>query len=550
MYLDYFGLRQRPFLISPDPAFLYPSGSHREALAHLGYGLEREGGFVLLTGEVGTGKTTLCRLLIEQLPPSFRLAYILNARLDSGGVLAGICKELGIDLPPAADDRLCVERLHDNLLAAHGEGRQTLVIIEEAQNLDPAVLETLRLLTNLETASAKLLHILLIGQPELLDTLRRPDLRQLNQRVVSRCHLGPLSLTDTRPYLDHRVRVAGCERGLFSPRAARRIHRRTQGIPRLINLLAERALLGAYAEQRRQVSAGVVKRAAREVLDMPVAPRAPGLAWRGLAGAAVLVAGAAALGYGWFGASLPGPGPSMAGSLDRAAVPGVAGSGPASAPAPAEPPPGEGVFARWLAPWGIQGAARSVDEACGVALRWGLACESLRGLGAEALLALDQPLLVTLFNDSEGLDFYLADGAVQGTVSLVNAAGVRRLTRPEFAARWSGDGWLLWQPPASYRQPLLPGARDPQLLPAVVDALVARGYLAAPLVTGGDYGAFLVEQVRSFQRDRGLAADGVLGVHTLVALGVGGLTEVAPAPEGAGGPRAVDPPPLASAEQR
>lgn len=527
MYLDHFGLRQRPFLISPDPAFLYPSGGHREALAHLGYGLEREGGFVLLTGEVGTGKTTLCRLLIEQLPATFRLAYILNARLDSGGVLAGICKELGIDLPPGADDRICVERLHDNLLAAHGEGRQTLVIIEEAQNLDPVVLETLRLLTNLETASAKLLHILLIGQPELLDTLRRPDLRQLNQRVVSRCHLGPLSLADTCAYLDHRVRVAGGERPLFSARAARRIHHRAQGIPRLINLLAERALLGAYAEQRRQVTAGVVNRAAREVLEGPAParegrPRLPAL---GLI-LALVVAGAAALGLRWLDVA-PRP-PAAAPTAEVQAVPAPDVAATPAPPTSDGPPPGTGVFARWLAPWGIHGAARSVDEACGVALRRGLACESLAGLGPEALLALHQPVLVTLFNDSEGLDFHLVAGATAEGVAVVNASAARTLTRGEFAARWSGDGWLLWQPPAGYRQALLPGAQDPQLLPAVVDALVARGYLAEPLVTGGDYGAYLVEQVRRFQGDRGLAADGVLGVHTLVALGVGGLVSATP----------------------
>ncbi|KJS05660.1 MAG: hypothetical protein VR73_11815 [Gammaproteobacteria bacterium BRH_c0] len=528
MYLDYFSLRQRPFLISPDPAFLYPSDSHREALAHLQYGLEREGGFILLTGEVGTGKTTLCRLLIEQLPDTFRLAYILNARLDSPGVLAGICRELGILLPAGADAKTCVELLHDNLLAAHGDNRQTLVVIEEAQNLDPEVLETLRLLTNLETSSAKLLHILLIGQPELLATLRRPDLRQLNQRVVSRCHLGPLSVAETRAYLNHRVTVAGGQRSLFSGGAIRCIHRKSQGIPRLINLLAERCLIGAFAEQRSTVSAAVVRRAATEVLDIPLASPARSLPWPA---ATALVVLAVLVLTGLVLTVVPQL--DLADWYTRSSE--VVHQSDSPLAVPTETSPSLGVFQRWLSLWGVDAVARSLDEACGAAQRRGLRCDVVEGLTLEGLLGLDHPLLVTLHNDREGLDFYLVDGylgvssglgnglesGVQEQVSVANSSGAHWLDKATFAARWSGDGQLIWRAPPGYSEPLLPGAHNPALVAFVTEALMARGYLAEPLVTGGFYTDYLAQLVQRFQLDQGLGSDGILGVRTLAGLSAG-----------------------------
>ncbi|MBC6427650.1 MAG: AAA family ATPase, partial [Cellvibrionales bacterium] len=274
MYLGYFGLERDPFTISPDPAFLYPSPQHRQALAHLKYGLDREGGFVLLTGEVGTGKTTLTRLLLEQLPGNVRVAYILNARLNALDLLRSICHEL--ELPQTADAsvKALTDTLNRDLLATHAAGKKTLLIIEEAQNLDPDVLETLRLLTNLETNTTKLLHILLVGQPELLDLLARTELRQLNQRVVSRFHLDPLSLSETGHYLAHRLRRAGCNRALFDADTVRALYTRAAGIPRMLNLLAERTLLGTYASNAPRPTPKIARTAAREVLGTPP-PRRP-----------------------------------------------------------------------------------------------------------------------------------------------------------------------------------------------------------------------------------------------------------------------------------
>ncbi|MGV6807983.1 MAG: ExeA family protein, partial [bacterium] len=271
MYLAHFGLFKKPFLISPDPEFLYPSPGHQEAFAHLRYGLQREGGFLVLTGEVGTGKTTLCRLLIEQLPEQFRLAYILNAQLDSLGLLRSICKELQIQTNEQSDDlNSYVEALYETLLKGYSNNQKTLIIIEEAQNLDPRVLETLRLLTNLETNTTKLLHILLIGQPELLDVLARPQLRQLNQRVVSRFHLSALSRKEVDLYVAHRLATActrdGRSSAVFDNSALSAIYRHSKGIPRLINLLAEQALIAAYAENKSSVDGALVNRATKEAL--------------------------------------------------------------------------------------------------------------------------------------------------------------------------------------------------------------------------------------------------------------------------------------------
>ncbi len=267
MYTRYFGLKEKPFTIAPDPRYLYMSELHREALAHLLYGIHNDGCLILLTGDVGTGKTTVCRCLLAQLPEKTDIAIILNPKLTIVELFKTICEEL--DVPGIQDSpssKSYVDNLNSYLLDAHAKGRSTVLIIDEAQNLDVEILEQLRLLTNLETDTHKLLQIVLLGQPELRDMLSSPQLTQINQRVTSRYHLQPLKPGDVRRYIQHRIYIAGgSDRSLFSPQAIRHVIKVSKGIPRTINLLCDRALLGAYAEHKDRVDLKIIKKAAKEV---------------------------------------------------------------------------------------------------------------------------------------------------------------------------------------------------------------------------------------------------------------------------------------------
>ncbi len=267
MYKSYFGFGETPFAITPDPKFLYMSQRHQDALAHLKYGLFETNGFVLLTGEVGTGKTALCRCLLEQLPATIDAALILNPRQTAFELVANICDELHIDYPhDTTSIKVLIDLLNAHLLENHARGRRTILIIDEAQNLSDEVLEQVRLLTNLETTKRKLLQILLAGQPELQAMLSRPQLRQLTQRITARYHIAPLTPVETGAYIRHRMGVAGVERPIFSKEAITKIHKLCRGTPRLINIICDRALLGAYAQNRPTIDARIVNQAAREVL--------------------------------------------------------------------------------------------------------------------------------------------------------------------------------------------------------------------------------------------------------------------------------------------
>jgi general secretion pathway protein A len=267
MYNNYFGLAETPFSIAPDPRYLYMSERHREALAHLLYGINSEGCFVLLTGEVGTGKTTVCRCLLEQMPENCDVAFIFNPKLTAEELLATICKEFGIPSPQNGGSvKAYVDRLNEYLLDAHAKGRKAVLIIDEAQNLGVEVLEQMRLLTNLETNRRKLLQIILLGQTELREMVARPALRQLAQRITARYHLMPLSKREVSAYVAHRLAVSGARNRLFPVSTMGMLCRLSGGIPRLINVLCDRALLGVYIEGEATVSRRILAKAAREVL--------------------------------------------------------------------------------------------------------------------------------------------------------------------------------------------------------------------------------------------------------------------------------------------
>ncbi len=287
MYTQFFGLQQEPFSIAPDPRYLFMSERHREALAHLLYGVRSGGGFVLLTGEIGAGKTTVCRCFLEQVPRRCNVAYIFNPKQSVEELLESICDEFRIprdpDKPAPTTVKQHVDVLNDFLLRTHAVGQNNVLVIDEAQLLSPDVLEQLRLLTNLETSERKLLQIILIGQPELRKLLARPQLEQLAQRVIARYHLKALSESETRQYIQHRMAVAGLTSALpFNARALHRIHQLARGVPRRINLLCDRALLGAYASGQPTANVAVVDKAAAEVLGKTPARNrnTPSAPWR------------------------------------------------------------------------------------------------------------------------------------------------------------------------------------------------------------------------------------------------------------------------------
>ena len=334
MYRDYFGIEGNPFKNTPDPSYLYLSDRHQEALAHLQYGIHGSSGFVLLTGEVGTGKTTVCRYLLENLPENVDLALCLNPRLNEAELLATICDELRIDIsrciPDSVKDHM--DALNNHLLVGYAKGRRAVLIIDEAQNLDYPLLEQVRLLTNLETASTKLLQIILIGQTELKDILEQENMRQLNQRITARYHLEPMSEPEAEKYIRHRLQVGGLEPDLMDPSALAEIFDRSGGVPRLINSICERSLLGAYAKEKKSIDRAMARLAANEVLgehlDLPTSPE-PSQQKTEPARVVFATLLAAAVVMGTF----------TLGSQDKAEIKKAPASGPAAETREVSPPP-------------------------------------------------------------------------------------------------------------------------------------------------------------------------------------------------------------------
>lgn len=272
MYEQYFGLNSKPFTITPDPRYLFMSNRHTEGLAHLLYGVTDSGGFIQLTGEVGTGKTTLIRALLEQLPKKIEIALIMHTQISAEEFLIEICNELKIKNSSKSMIEI-VNLLNHYLLEQYSDGKRVILLVDEAQNLKPEVLEQLRLLTNLETAHKKLLQIILIGQPELRDVLAKNNLRQLAQRVTARYHLEPLSQLETNLYIDHRLKIAGARTGIFDKLAKKEVFKYSTGVPRLINIICDRALLGAYSADSVEVTKDIISKAHNEIQGIVETPK-------------------------------------------------------------------------------------------------------------------------------------------------------------------------------------------------------------------------------------------------------------------------------------
>jgi len=544
MYAPFFGLKQAPFSIAPDPHYLFMSERHREALAHLLYGLDGGGGFVLLTGEIGAGKTTVCRCFLEQIPANCNVAYIFNPKLTVTELLQAICDEFHVQVPAGAlTVKDYVDPLNAFLLAQHAAGRNNVLIIDEAQNLSADVLEQLRLLTNLETSERKLLQVVLIGQPELRGMLARPELEQLAQRVIARFHLGALSEAETAQYIRHRMNVAGLTGALPFDRAALRlIHQLTRGVPRRINLLCDRALLGGYASGQAEVTPAIVRQAAAEVFDAQLAaPRRKRKRRTDPIGLGLVVLAAALAGAGLAWALQQ---QSRAGRGDKAATAGATAASAASAPASAAsaapqasrpasaasaaaPSPEPLRLADWTPTdgdawaalaqrWGLPLPAQA--DACATAAQHGLQCYRSPSGSLSLIRLIDRPVLLTLQRPGQPPALAALVGLDGQQATLMVDGKPRRVALTELASAWRGEFTTFWRVPPGYASradnigPLRAWLHE-QL--TRISGTAAAASAAASTPPGWPE---LSRQVQAFQASQGLQPDGRVGPITLMQI--------------------------------
>lgn len=536
MYLRYFGLDEAPFSITPDPAFVFLSPRHRDALAHLMYGIGQggSGGFVQLTGEVGTGKTTLCRCLLEQVPEGTHIALLLNPLVSPRELLAAISEELGIDVSDSIDStRLLVDGLNHYLLAAHARGERVVVVIDEAQNLSIEALEQVRLLTNLETSKEKLLQVVLLGQPELRELLQRRTLRQLAQRITARYHLSPLGPKDTHLYIRHRMQVAGAQRNPFKRSAMNALYQRSQGIPRLINIIADRSLIAAFAKERVEVTAGMVHEAANEVQlgEHQVKRVRWPLVLGGVAATAAVVLAVATFSDfrlpaipATIESASVNPQVFDEPELKAAAIPRNAPASPADLPAP------EALDMAWLADhqqsvweglaemWQQPGAGFAIQAACNGDNTAGYACLRDQGnwskvdwLGLPTILVLrgDTPSYLLL----QGLD---GDRLLVGSGEQLNT-----FSKGSVESMWLGTYLIAWPQAEGWPPFIGRGGTGP----AVTTVLEMASRVDDPYNGEQVFDAAFELWLKSFQVRNGLKADGIVGRNTLLHLMTASIDE-------------------------
>ena len=547
MYLSFFGLNEKPFAITPDPRYLYLSERHAEALAHLLYGINEAGGFVQLTGEVGTGKTTIVRSLLAQTPKNAEIALILNPRMTAPEFLLTICEEIGIGVPDASMESLkdLVDILSHYLLKAHANGRRVVLVVDEAQNLAPAVLEQVRLLTNLETNTQKLLQIILIGQPELRELLGRNELRQLAQRITGRYHLHPLSRDETAAYVRHRLRVAGATSDIFSGPALSEIYRLSVGVPRVINVICDRALLGAYSMDRHRVTGTLVRNAASEVFGKRIVPN--WLPWAAAGSTAVVVLSAT---VGLWNAhpwrTKPQAGGNAADTQARMTTPTtspttadgkltpVSNAAPGTIPAVAvgtiarEQPLAEllsqhaadtdpdSAFSKLFGLWGIKYVVTSGTDPCTQASQQGLECLTQRG-SLSQLQLYNRPAIL-LVNDDDGGSHQIVLTHLDDEHARIELGGAtHEIKIGELLRYWLGDYVMLWRPGTSQVKALSPGMHGADVRWLRESLQHVRGEHSDGPVSDV-FDAELGNLVRDFQRQHRLTVDGIAGVQTQIAL--------------------------------
>ena len=553
MYLPFFNLQEPPFNLTPDPRFLYLSAQHEEALSHLLYGINERKGFIEITGEVGTGKTLLCRALLDRLDDSTSTAMIFNSLQGRSELLQAICRDFG--LPADADTRAgLIERLNTWLLSEFGRGRNAVVVIDEAQNLEPAVLEQLRLLSNLETTTGKLLQIVLVGQPELRVKLSLPGMRQLNQRIAVRFHLTALGRADSSRYVMHRLHVAGAGgRIRFSPGAMRLVYRYSGGLPRRVNLLCDRALLTAFVQETRHVDGAVVRRSARDLAGGPQSIRGKGQATRLLGRTALAGLGACALlglaTSAWLLAAAPDRPASGVAGPETAALATAAVSGPVTAdgtptaspdrqgrqadskPGPAAAPekPAPQVPSELLRTlWKVKVEAEAALPASGEtpATDW---ARLLRSAGGGLDVMSFQPRLARLplisrpcflevlpHAAAERAELWvLARGLPDGVLVYRGSGELTPVPLSKLRRVWYGTLYLTSGTNDDTAAGLAPGMQGRRVR-ALQEALRQGGYLGGE--PSGLFDDPTYEAVKQFQRDNWLPVDGKAGRRTLITL--------------------------------
>jgi len=551
MYESSFGLTEAPFSISPDPRYLYMSQRHQEAMAHLRYGIQEAGGFVQLTGEVGTGKTTICRCMLEQLPDNVDVALILNPQISHSELLATLCDEIGVSYPPNATPKKLLDVLNEHLIEAYSQGRRTVLVIDEAQILTRAVLEQIRILTNLETTKQKLLQIILIGQPELNATLSRADLRQLTQRITAKYHLEPLMKHETAEYIKYRLAVAGCQRPVFTRAAVRRVYKLSHGVPRLINVICDRALLGAYSRNSDTVTAAMVTKAGREMFGGSGPGRRKAWLWgAGVAVACALSVAAfrpqwlemapAGLEVPWLRAAEDSAEPTSrvetsgaagdAGRPAEAAAPGrprVTPVGVARDPAKPTAPLGavldqDGLahsrseaLARLLDAWGMAFDRSSGLSCTSVTRAHGLRCLTERGT-LDELRRLNR--VVALLLRHQGDEIYLLLTGIDDDLVSVSVAGrVQRVARRDIESMWEGDYVLLWRAPPQGTTTIAEHSEGVDVL-WLRQTLNRVPYMEPADVDNSVFDSLLKQKVMAFQRSNNLKVDGEADMHTIMRL--------------------------------
>jgi general secretion pathway protein A len=523
MYIQYFGLRENPFALPPDPRYLYLGARHQEALAHLMYGITEGGGFVQLTGEVGTGKTMIVRALFERLPQAVDVALVLYPFLSVREFIASICDDLHIPRPPGDSLKAMIDALNTWLLANHAKGRRTVLVVDEAHKLPREVLEQIRMLTNLETTKEKLLQIILVGQPELNQLLARQDMRQLAQRITARYNLEPLTWEESCEYILHRCRVAGAQMPLFKRSALRSIHRLARGIPRLINLLCDRSLLGAYASGKSKVSGSFVRTSVTEI--GPELPRwRP--AWVAL-GVAVLAAAAIVL-PAWYLWPLTGTSAAIAEApVPEPAAPATSVSAivaPAPEPLPTLeklladdniPTDTDTAFTRLFSYWQKDYARFAGATGCDRAQQAGLSCLYESGTWNN-LRQLNRPAIIEL-TDARGTRHHVLVSALkEESVALELGDRVREFAFAEVDRFWFGKYLALWSPPVGAEQTLRRGGRGPGV--SWLREALNRAGLPTKSTRADVFDAELEATVKDFQRRHQVEEDGIVGKLTLIML--------------------------------